>query len=318
MAVHFARLTRTAIRRLQPGEKISEHGIVAECLANGDIKYSVGIMVDGTRAHRTIGRQSDGTTRTQCEEFIAKVRTDARAGRLGLPRGRKIPLLFTKATESYIARLEQSGGKNITTKREHFRNHLISFFGAMRLGAITSFALERYKKQRLDAGAAKATINRELATLSHLFTQAVEWGWLDHLPTRIRRLPEDPGRITVLSDEELDRLLQAAVAGADMDLPLFIAVAAATGMRHTEVLRINKSTSTTRPVTVIGPRRRCSVDASRSNAASRISAKPAARAVNAKAASRQPVWRRSAKAKPPPATAATIPAHRGGSTRRKK
>jgi hypothetical protein len=48
-------------------------------------------MVDGQRIHRVIGRESDGTTRTQAEDFIEKVRTEARHGRLNLPKGRKMP-----------------------------------------------------------------------------------------------------------------------------------------------------------------------------------------------------------------------------------
>ena len=56
MAVRFSRLTRPAIRRLKPGEKITEHGITAERLPDGDTRYSVNVMVDGQRIHRVIGR----------------------------------------------------------------------------------------------------------------------------------------------------------------------------------------------------------------------------------------------------------------------
>ncbi len=90
MARHFARLTRDAIRRLKPGEKITEHGITAERLKDGDVRYTVSIMVDRCRVHRVIGKQSDGTTRTQCEEFIAQARSSAKEGRLNLPSGRKV------------------------------------------------------------------------------------------------------------------------------------------------------------------------------------------------------------------------------------
>jgi HK97 family phage major capsid protein len=36
MTRRFSRLTRPAIRKLKPGERISEYGISAECLADGD------------------------------------------------------------------------------------------------------------------------------------------------------------------------------------------------------------------------------------------------------------------------------------------
>lgn len=54
------------------------------------------------------------------------------------------------------------------------------------------------------------TINRELAALSHLFTKAVEWTWLDHRPAAIKRLKESSGRITYLTIDQIERLLKTA------------------------------------------------------------------------------------------------------------
>jgi hypothetical protein len=84
-----------------------------------------------------------------------------------LPKGRKLALTLGAATGNYIERLEAGSGKNIAIKRRRLRMHLKPFFGAMRLDAITSFMVERYKKKRIDAGSANGTVNRELATLSH-------------------------------------------------------------------------------------------------------------------------------------------------------
>lgn len=237
MAIRFSRLDRPSIRQLKPGQKITEHGISAERMIDGDVRFTVNIMVDGRRVHRVVGKESDGVTRHQAEQFIEQARSEARAGRLGLPKGRKLALTLAKAAADYIDRLAQSGGRNIKIKKQHLRMWLVPFFGSMRLDIVSSFAVERYKKQRLNAGAAKATINREMATLSHLFTKAVEWGWIDHIPVRPRQLPEGTGRITTLTDAEFDRLLQAAIAGADPDLWLFIEIAAGTAMRHAEILR---------------------------------------------------------------------------------
>ena len=116
MALRFSRLDRPAIRRLKPGERITEHGITAERSADGDVRYSVGVMVDGKRIHRVVGKASDGVTRTQCEDLIEKVRTDARTGRLSLPMGRKLALTFGAAADNYIERLEEGASKNIAIK----------------------------------------------------------------------------------------------------------------------------------------------------------------------------------------------------------
>ncbi len=88
MPLRFTRLDRPSIRRLKPGKRITEHGICAERLADGDLRYSVNIMVDGQRIHRVIGRESEHVTRTQAEQFIAKAQSEAREGRLSLPTRR--------------------------------------------------------------------------------------------------------------------------------------------------------------------------------------------------------------------------------------
>jgi hypothetical protein len=191
----FIKFDRLALRRLRPGEKITEHGITAERLADGDLRYTINIMVDGRRVHRVIGRQSEGVTRTQAEEFIETARTDARADRLNLPKGRKLALNFGNAADEYVERLEQAGGKNLKVKRGQLRMYLKPYFGTMRLDGILAFAIEKYKKRRTEAGAAAATVNRELATLSHLLNRAVEWKWLDRLPVRPQKFVENASRI---------------------------------------------------------------------------------------------------------------------------
>lgn len=236
MTIRFSRLTRPAIRQLKPGQKLGEHGIIATKLADSDVRFSVNIMVDGRRIHRVIGAESAGVTRFQAEQFIEQARSDARAGRLSLPKGRKLALTFANAADTYLERLAEAGGKNLRVKHRHLRMYLKPYFGAMRLDSITGFTIEKYKKRRRDRGAAAATVNRELATLSHLFNSAVEWKWLDRLPARAQKLAESGGRIIALSEEECDRLMNAAVASATPDLWLFVAFGLNTAMRHSEIL----------------------------------------------------------------------------------
>ena len=90
-------------------------------MADGDLRYSVNVMVDGKRIHRVIGKESDGITRTQCEEFIERSKSEARVERLSLPKGRKLALSFGAAAENYINRLEDGAGNNIAIKRRQLR-----------------------------------------------------------------------------------------------------------------------------------------------------------------------------------------------------
>jgi len=239
MTLRFSRLSRDNVRKLTPGRAISEHGIVAQKLANGDVRWSVNLMVSGKRIHRTVGTESGGVTRFQVEQLVEKIKTEARTERFGLAKSnaRNVPTL-AKAAGDYLARMVETGGRNLRHKRIHLRCHLTAFFGPTRLDAITSFAIERYKRDRTNAGSAKpTTVNRELATLSHLLSMALDWGWIDRIPVRPKKFTEDNGRITTLTDAELDHLLQTAIAGPDRDLWLFIEIARATGMRHGEIIK---------------------------------------------------------------------------------
>jgi len=256
MAKTFTKLSRPNMRKLANGDKINEHGITFERLANGDGVFIVNVMADGQRIHRVIGRESDGTTRTQAEEFIDKARQDAKTGRLNLPKGRKLSLTFTDAAEKYLIKLAQEDGKDLQMKGYRFKMHLSPFFGVMPLNKVTSFDVERYKKQRGSEAVMRpngpggkptygdntkpATINRELAALSHLLNKAVEWGWLDHKSATIKRLKENSGRITYLTVEQIERLLKVAEGDQNRQIHAFMRIGLETSMRKTEILSIRR------------------------------------------------------------------------------
>lgn len=270
MAKTFSKLTRPAMRKLAAGEKINEHGITFERQAGGDGVFTVNVMVDGQRIHRVIGRESEGTTRTQAEEFIEKARQDAKAGRLNLPKGRKLALSFRDAADKYLTKLGQEGGKDIDMKRYRLEQHLVPFFGDAPLSKIATFDVERYKKQRgaepvkrpngpggepVYVGTTKpATINRELAALSHLLNKAVEWGWLDHKPATIKRLKEHSGRITYLTVEQIERLLKAAEGDQNRQIYPFIRIGLDTSMRKTEILSIRREHIDTQRLVIYIPK----------------------------------------------------------------
>lgn len=253
MALKFARLTRPAIRALAIGDKLHEHGITAERQGTGDVRYSINIMVDGQRVHRVVGRESEGVTREQAERAIEALRTKAREGRLDLPTGRKTHRSFGEAAGEYLTRLDQTGGKNMKAKRAHLGRHadatgkrrsdkdgpLLRAFGRHRADKITTFLVQHYVRDRIKEGAAQATVNRELATLSHLFNRMIEWKWIkaEEAPT-VTKGNEPRKAIVVLSEENATALMEAAIADQDGRLYLFVAFGLNTAMRHSEILRV--------------------------------------------------------------------------------
>ena len=263
MGLKFSTLTRTNLRKLTSGQKLHEHGITFERLANGDGRYTVNVMADGQRIHRVIGKESEGVTREQAENFIEQARTDARQQRLNLPKGRKVAMGFKDASEKYLELLEQQDGKDIKGKKQRFKDYLVPFFSDIPLAKITTSDIDRYKKLRQQSvsicsgdrvsknarengqykGArsnpvAFGTINRELTTLSHLFTKAVEWGWIDHKPAQVKRFKVENTRITYLTTEQINRLLKIAREDQNPDIYPFLVIGLETSMRKMEILSI--------------------------------------------------------------------------------
>jgi integrase len=237
MSKRFELLTRPAMRALAPGQAITEHGIKFERLRNGDGRFTVAFRADGRRILRVVGVESEGVTRSTCEELIAQIKTDARADRLNLPKARKRHMNFEEAANIYIQRLKDSDGKNIAKKDSHLKHHLIPFFKNHTLGSICETEIGRYKKKRKEDGAAIGTINRELATLSHLLNKGLDWGWITTKPRKIGLMKEDNARIIALTPNECQKLLKAAQL-LDEQLYLFVRLGLSTGMRHMEILSI--------------------------------------------------------------------------------
>lgn len=104
---------------------------------------------------------------------------------------------------------------------------------------LTSFELERYKKARKTKEAMPATINRELAVISHLLNRAVEWEWISHLAGKVKLLKEDNAPTIYLTPKQCNRLLETAKNDTNPQIYLFILIGLETAMRKTEILTIS-------------------------------------------------------------------------------
>jgi integrase len=236
----FDRLTRPNLRSLAPGEKLTEHGIIYEKLPSGDGRFSIQLRIDGQKIHRTIGRESEGATRGDAEAVIERLKTEARQGRLKLPKGRKLEMSFREAADKYITALKQTEGKSIDRKELKFKLHLNPFFGSKPFGGLSTFDIDRYKAERKARGAKPATINQELAILSHLYSRAKAWGWINDRPFELKKYREDEGRTRYLTPKECGKLLDEAKK-INEQLYLFVKIGLSTGMRVSEITAMRLS-----------------------------------------------------------------------------
>jgi len=263
MARKFVKLTKQGLTRLQSGQTLTEHGIEYERLPNGDAVFRANIMVDGQRVHRVLGRASDGMTPQQALAWTSELQIKAAQDRLGIAKGRKTEMAFEEAARRYLEELARTNGKDIEEKRRRLMLHLIPFFGKMPLSKIDSLSVERYKKERRDQPsmrggvrrgvkaesrpianqnklASRATINRELAVLSHLLNRAVEWGWIASKPVKLRRFQEQQARFEYLTAQEIGRLLEAAAVDPHPQIYAFVCIALHTAMRAGEILSLRR------------------------------------------------------------------------------
>ena len=145
---------------------------------------------------------------------------------------------FEALSEKYIelhAKVNKKGWKK--ADKIYLGCHLVPCFGEYEIAKINSEHIERYKKQRLEEGVKKSTVNRELSCLRLIFNKAISWGYLDESPMKDFKFfsEKDNFMERVLSVEEEKRLLENCASRAVRD---FIVFGLNTGMRKSEILSL--------------------------------------------------------------------------------
>ena len=99
-------------------------------------------------------------------------------------------------------------------------------------------AKRKLEREQRDNGKKRSptTVKRYLASLSKLFSCAMDWGWCESNPVRrIEKPKEPPGRVRYLSDDERNALLKATAQSDDPYLHTIVLIALCTGARLGEV-----------------------------------------------------------------------------------
>ncbi len=166
-------------------------------------------------------RLGSNINRTAAREIASVKRAAILKGEAGIAGKPPADLPLDKAVELF---LERNGSNLKPLTRSRYKSSLkqiVSKFPGQKLLSISPIAVEKYKRERLQAGAKPATVNRDLEALRNLCNRLVAWGKLDRNPVRltaagrqaepgqVAKLKEPEGRVRFLSPEEEKALLEA-------------------------------------------------------------------------------------------------------------
>jgi integrase len=169
--------------------------------ADGIVKESAVLWLKYRDALGVLRRESSGTEKEQEARRLLKQREGAAAeGRVILPRADRVTIagLAENLTADYLA-----NGRRSADRLKFSLAHLLPFFGARRAVQVSSADVTAYRVQRQTAGAAAATVNRELAALKRMFSLAVQGEQLQRMPY-IEMLRENNARRGFFEREQFE------------------------------------------------------------------------------------------------------------------
>ena len=177
-------------------------GGVSVAIFRKDDHWYIDYYINGVRR-----REKIGSTREPAQTVLAKTKVAIAEGRF-LEVFKQPRLNFGELASQYFQ-------FSVTNKRSWRRyigstKHLKSVFGGRCVCDTTSLMVEHYKARRKDE-TSRATVNRELACLKHMFTKAIEWGCAaDNPAKKVKFLREDNQRLRYLTPAEMRDLLMLA------------------------------------------------------------------------------------------------------------
>ena len=157
-----------------------------------------------------------------------------------LPAAPIKPLSLTDLQQRYLEFVGHQRG--VATKHIHFA-HFKRVWGNPLIHTLTIEVLDHYRAHRIGEQVGPATINREMATLKHALSKAVEWRLLRKAAreelTAIKKYQEPSGRLRYLSGPaEADRLVEVC----EGFLKPIVLTTLHTGMRKEELLSLTWDT----------------------------------------------------------------------------
>ncbi len=173
-----------------------------------------------------------GPSKTAAEIFEKKVKVEVTEGRY-IDRKEVPKVLIKDFIEASYTPWCKANNRGYESKR-FFIAEVERLWGLKNLDELTDEDIERYKWQMLKA---KKTVmfNRVLATISHLYSIAIEFGKVERLPiTTAKKRIKEKGRLRYLLPSEVEKLLD----NCPEPLKSIVVMALHAGMRKGEILSL--------------------------------------------------------------------------------
>ena len=195
-------------------------GQVVERQTKRGTVYALRFYVGGERQYETLGSADDGWNRRRAEDELASVMAAVRAGSwqpsapVVAPEPRRAePTFHEFASEWLDRRRPELRPKTIVTYSGTLSLHLLPWFAAFGLSAITAEEIDRYAAAKLRENVlGRNQVNKTLVLLAAILEDAVDYGYLSANPARgrRRRVKGTKPRRTVVEPEQLMSLLEAS------------------------------------------------------------------------------------------------------------
>lgn len=175
------------------------------------------------------------TSRSVAKEEEYRRKSQALEGQLNPHKLRQTPTFTKFVDDHYLPWLETNRKPSTVERNQDVFDVATPCFGAKRLDAISPLDIERFKKQRKDAGKKPGSINLELTILRTVFNKAIAWQFLRENPAKtVQKLPRPEGKTRFLTGEEE----QAVLAIASPALARAVQLGALTGLRRGELIQL--------------------------------------------------------------------------------
>jgi integrase len=196
----------------------------------GSSRYWIQYTIRG-RQYRETGGKTPAAARKKLRQRLREAGTE----RFGGPAAERVTV--DQLADALLVHLRNQGRASVDKIRCHLKP-VRAFFAGRPAMDVTTAALERYQRERLDARKAPATVNREVHALRRSFSVAAQQTpplFPKHFVPYFPSLPVDNVRSGFFERAEVEALLQHV---ADEGIRDFIAWGYRTGMRKGEIARL--------------------------------------------------------------------------------